>query len=259
MLVAYDEDLEIPPDILDAPEELETYGYADRLRPLNGKRLAFPENGAFTIAQLKYWVRRGMNLGLRLHGGLVVVDRDGPEAGPFAELESPMTVQTSRGTHMYFRTDTDHKNRMKIGGLDVDVLFHSVPPLPPSIHPETGWRYRYDGRILERERLPLFPIGILKQFEPPEPVIPPRVPSRTGPLDGLERGRRYIARIVAVEGQGGDRTTFRAACKAVEAADGDYARALQLMLDWNRTNAVPSWEPKDIERKVRHAIRAVFG
>ena len=57
-----------------------------------------------------------------------------------------------------------------------------------------------------------------------------------------------------ISGQGGHDATFRAACQL---ADRGFAeqQMLQLMLEWNETNAVPKWTEAEIRRKVEDALK----
>lgn len=190
-------------------------GYGDRLRPLDGKRLAIKERGPLTPAELVEFMRRGFNLGMRLWDGLMVVDKDGENLGAFAELSSPMTVKTSRGTHSYFRTEQERSNLLHPGGLDVDVLFHGVTVLPPSLHPTTGWRYGWERGLVKKEDLPLFPVELLPAEAPRAPTIPVNALALP-PDEKLDRMRKYIRKAFAVQGEGGDRTTFRVCCRIVE-------------------------------------------
>ena len=75
--------------------------------------------------------------------------------------------------------------------------------------------------------------------------------------EAIERAKAYLVDHApeAVEGAGGDDTTFR-----VAAAVKDYAvsqdTCLDLLLDhWNATKAIPPWEPEELERKVANAYR----
>jgi hypothetical protein len=251
------EEWEIPPDIADTPAEMAALGYGDRLRPLDGKKLAFRERGPFTVERLEFLVRRfRMNIGLRLHDGLVVVDHDGPELGPFAEIESPMRVRTTRGTHHYFRTETDHANRMHPAGLDIDILFHGVTPIPPSINWETGWTYRWEGPVMREEELPLFPMKVLQEFDPP-PLPEPSPNTVQSPHSPICDIRAYISRIVAIQGHAGDKTTFRVACLIARSTGGDYHETLALLHEWNLMNAYPHWSDRELAYKARRAIHAV--
>jgi hypothetical protein len=248
---------EISEDIIEAPKRLWKLEYLDRLRPLKGKKLAFPENGSFTLPMLEYYVGScRMNLGMRLHGGLVVVDCDGPDLGPLAGLESPMRVRTRRGWHHYYRTETDHKNLIHPAGLSVDVIFHGVTPLPPSVNWETGWMYRWEGLILPEEELPLFPMEILREFDPP-PARPKQRAAARRTLGHIRDIRAYISRIVAIEGQGGDRTTFRVACLIARATGGDYYETLSRLREWNESNASPRWSEKELAHKAQCAVLTV--
>jgi hypothetical protein len=259
----YREPWEIPPDIVDTLAKMVDKGYEKRLRPLagpDGKRLAFRENGSFTLQRLEYLVGRcRMNLGLRLHGGLVVVDVDGPNLGPLCDVRSDMFIYTGgrkSGVHHYFRTDSDHPNLIHPCGLDVDLLFHSVPPLHTSTNRMTGEEYILGGVVLREEQLPLFPMEILQEFDPP-PARPRQLLSRRRVLGEIHDIRAYIATIFAIEGQGGDKVTFRVACLIARATGGDYHETLELLREWNETNAHPRWSEKELANKVKWALRTV--
>ena len=65
-------------------------------------------------------------------------------------------------------------------------------------------------------------------------------------------GVAYIKNIVAQQGQGGDKETYRAACKLQESGMTE-SEALAALVDWNRTNATPPWSTSDLLYKVRRA------
>lgn len=236
-----------------ASRQLWGYGYTPV--PLDGKK-RLPEFEELNEVELeRLLLRRDLNLGIKLFG-LVAVDKDGPNQGPFFFLTSPQTSITSRGLHEYFQTDEEGSNRIKIGGLDVDILRHGTVVCAPSIHPKTGHRYGWKDKLIRKTELPVFPAEMLKGFEKPKPVV---VPQELPVEEAIERVRRYLSKIVAVEGSGGDRTTFRAACRAVEATAGNEAQALALMIEWNSQNALPPWSEAALIHKVRSAVKAVFG
>jgi len=243
-----------------AARQYRSYGYGDRLRLLKGKALAFKETGPMDRASLEIQLRRGeFNLGFRLWDRLLVKDEDGPRQGPFAGLRSPMASLTSRGRHDFFQLPegVEFPNRIKIGGLDVDILTHGVVTVSPSRHPATDWLYRWENGITRQEELPIFPVELLKEFEKPKlaPIRP------TFPLtDEIEKVRRYIGRILSVQGEGGDRACFRAACRVAEATGGDFEKTLALMREWNASgNAQPEWSEAELIHKCRSAIKSVFG
>jgi len=98
-----------------------------------------------------------------------------------------MRVETSRGSHLYFKHPGGTIGNRRIGALDVraDRGFVLVPP---SIHP-TGAVYRAVGRVSEIISLPP---AALEALKPPEPAS-----SSTATTNGQPVGSRYV--IAAVE------------------------------------------------------------
>lgn len=75
-------------------------------------------------------------------------------------------------------------------------------------------------------------------------------------MDTLERARRYLARLpVAVSGQGGHKTTFRAACALVQGFALAEADALSLLREWNG-GCQPPWSESELQHKVTSAMAA---
>jgi hypothetical protein len=124
---------------------------------------------------------------------------------------------------------------------------------PPSIHPESGAVYEW-----------IAPAGAVWQWCLDElPVFDPnwlnatsrRVVQRTPPEDAnIERARRYIARIVAISGQGGHDATFRAACQLADRGLRED-QMMEILLAWNETNANPKWTEAEIRHKVEDALK----
>lgn len=88
----------------------------------------------------------------------------------------------------------------------------------------------------------------------PPVELPPSPPSRVLSGNAKERAQAYISTIVAVEGQGGDAATYRA---AVALRDFGLSRddAWDALRTWNQTNASPPWTEKDLGKKFMHAQR----
>ncbi len=87
-----------------------------------------------------------------------------------------------------------------------------------------------------------------------------RGPAAAGPLRPLslvtvERARAYLAAIHAVQGEGGDVTTFKVAANLLRDFGLDPRVAWELLREWNRTNAVPPWPEKDLAKKFQSAAR----
>lgn len=79
-------------------------------------------------------------------------------------------------------------------------------------------------------------------------------------LDGIDadrardRARGYLEKApIAVEGDAGDLTTYKVACKLKDMGC-DAATALELMLDWN-DRCEPPWSEEELRQKVNHAYK----
>src|SRR5262249_9055911 len=57
----------------------------------------------------------------------------------------------------------------------------------------------------------------------------------------------------AIQGRGGDRTTYWAACVLVKDFALSVEQALPLLKEWNATNCKPPWNEADLLRKLRRA------
>jgi hypothetical protein len=107
--------------------------------------------------------------------------------------------------------------------------------------PKAPWHWKLDD-------IPVFDPNWLQ----PAPAF---VAPRQTPTDAnIERARRYIAKIVAISGQGGHDATFRAACQLADRGLTED-QILELMLQWNETNAKPSWTESEIRHKVEDALK----
>jgi P4 family phage/plasmid primase-like protien len=71
--------------------------------------------------------------------------------------------------------------------------------------------------------------------------------------DRRKEAARYVGKIQAVEGAGGDGQTFRVASALVNGFALDSGEAWPILSEWNKTNAIPSWQPADLERKLTAA------
>jgi len=71
-----------------------------------------------------------------------------------------------------------------------------------------------------------------------------------------DRARKYVKRITAVSGQDGHGRTFATACALVKGFGLERDIALQLLREWNETNALPKWSEKELEHKIDGACKA---
>ncbi len=83
------------------------------------------------------------------------------------------------------------------------------------------------------------------------PAMPPPVASS----ERLEQARRYLSRVPpAVEGEGGDEATYRAACYAARDFGLSEPEALSVLGEWN-ARCSPPWDEKRLAAKVRGALK----
>lgn len=190
--------------------------------------------------------------------GLVVVDCDSEEDTTWWMSRfppSPLTVATGGGgAHFYYRHPGQSvRNRCRLFGRKIDLRADGgLVVAPPSIHPETGRAYQWKhGFGSLRERIP--------EFE--DRWIAPRRIVKTSSLPAADRhdsairdGVAYIQRIKAVAGEQGHNATFRAACKLRDSGLTP-SQSLQVLAQWNETNAEPPWSSKELVHKVEDAYR----
>ncbi len=204
------------------------------------------------------WTFAGCNVGLitGMTSGFVVVDCDSEEAYTGWLKNMPPTrlrVRTKRGMHFYYRSPGQYvKSDSHVkheSGFEYDVKGdRSYVLFPPSMR--SGHQYQIlpcQGNIgaefCDPHLLPEFDMA----------WRPERTLSAGFNDKAITDGVAYISQIRAVEGNGGDRDTFRAACKLIESGLGE-SEALAAMLEWNATNAEPQWSPRELLHKVRCAV-----
>ena len=72
-------------------------------------------------------------------------------------------------------------------------------------------------------------------------------------VDAVAKAREKISGLHAIEGQGGDTTLFVAAGHLAYWLPDDEETALELLTEWNVTNASPPFETRRLEYKIRQA------
>lgn len=200
-----------------------------------------------TFDEILSWPKDGFNIAVitgRISGGLVIVDCESREDAEWfwkTQGQSPSVVETKRGFHFYFRSDCEVRNAQKCFNR-YDVRGEGGYALaPPSMHSNGIYSWRH----------PLVPIANLPAFQPAW-----REEKHTHSFDDrkINDGAAYIAKIEAIEGEGGDHNTYRAAL-ALRDSGLSEGEALYVLLQWNRTNAKPPWEVRDL----LHKIKCAFG
>lgn len=198
-----------------------------------------------TFEEILSWPKEGFNLAVitgRISKGLVIVDCESKEdAGWFWKNkgQSPSIVKTRRGYHLYFQSACEVRNAQRCFGR-YDVRGEGGYALaPPSAHADG--HYTWHKRLVQVDELPTF-----------HPTW--REERQAHVLDErqINDGAKYIDKIEAVEGDGGDANTFRAAL-ALRDSGLSEGEALYVLLEWNRTHARPPWEAKELLHKIRSA------
>lgn len=213
------------------------------------------------------------NVGVATGSGTVVLDvdvsngKDGLQSLEAMEvlglvpLDGLRVRTQSGGIHVYLKTDHPHSNAVNkfaeypgidirgeggyvvgpgsaIGGRSYTLTNRGAPqPLPPALHEII---LAATPKHTERTEQPLV------ELDKPSNVA--------NAIEYLEK--RAPA---AVEGAGGDTTTFQVAARMRDYGLSD-AKAWELMLDhWNERKASPPWEPEDLLAKVQNAYRYATG
>lgn len=201
--------------------------------------------------------------------GVVVVDVDSKEALEWAAKHLPppaFTTITAKGEHWYYRhpggEPISNKARITVEGgkLALDIRGDGGYVVGPgSIH-ETGAIYTAQGDW-NRPALdagPVFDRAWIQKPEPtpkkaPQPLPKPKLePVSIESSNRVLRARTYLEGMgYAVEGQGGDAKTYRAACVCLELGLTD-SEAMALLEEWNR-GCAPPWQPHELYKKLENA------
>ncbi|MFO0806601.1 MAG: bifunctional DNA primase/polymerase [Gemmataceae bacterium] len=227
---------------------------------------------------VREWARRwpdtGWSVILGPVSGLFAVDVDGEEAHEvlLERLGSePMTPKVYSGSedpyryHLYFRYPDGVETKAKFTPWNQKLEFRGnrgITVLPPSIH-KSGNRYTFaTGRSFEDVPLCDVPAPILdalKNGNVPGSKKTPLVSERTAATptlaagNAIERARIYLRKFpAAVEGDGGDKTTFTAACRLVIDFNLTPEAALPLLLEYNQ-RCLPPWSEEELIRKLAAA------
>ena len=191
---------------------------------------------------------------------LVVVDADSQDAIDVWEAmrrPTPLAVETGGGgMHFYYRhpgQNTLVKNQTGCCGERLDVRGDGgLVVAPPSVHPRTNRAYRWVTPIeqISLDSVPTYDSTWLSSTAMPIPQ-PFHSPS---PTSKILRVRKYISHIVAVSGEGGHNSTYRATCRLKDAGLTPEEALYELEL-WSKTNAFPPWSTKELIHKVDSVFR----
>jgi hypothetical protein len=159
------------------------------------------------------------NVGIRPPAGVVVVDVDPRDGGDVnlvrwlrdhgRELPPTLTVHTGGGgLHAFFRAglDTTRRRLAELPGVDLKARDTGYVVAPPSVHPETGRRYRWANALPVAEA-PRWLVTAMQRLDTPTERC------FTGRSRGVRTGRLAgLVRIVleAPTGQRNDRLNWAA-------------------------------------------------
>ncbi len=196
-----------------------------------------------TFEELLTWPRENLAIVTGEISNLVVADCESKEdAVWFAanRAKSQTVVKTKRGFHFYFQHSGEKvanaqrvENRYDVRGDGGYVL------APPSRHADGA--YTWFRPLYDPKALPAW-----------EAAWRPPVKSYDSGKD-IADVVAYISKIKAVQGQGGNADTYRAAATLREAGFSQ-CEALLALQSWNKTNAEPMWSDKELVHKIHGAF-----
>ena len=105
------------------------------------------------------------------------------------QIESPVSVQSGRGKHFYYKLEGE-KIKSKTNILpNIDLKAEGgLVTLPPSLHVETGKTYKWIGEF-KRNQLPVLPEWV-KDLVKPKPTYKREVASQVSPNSGIKFKKR---------------------------------------------------------------------
>ena len=189
----------------------------------------------------RWWGRHPCaNVGLAIPPGLVVVDIDDLAALGRLKAEGralPATVKsaTGRGVHLFYRTEAEIRNAVKLfPGVDLRGVGGYVVA-PPSIHP-TGASYRWE--------VPLAPANLA---EAPGWIGDATLESGAGQARPPEAWRQMLSGDV---GSGKRNDTIASLAGHLLRLGVDPFVALELLLAWNAARCHPPLSEAEVTRTV---------
>ncbi|MFP4473997.1 MAG: AAA family ATPase [Desulfatibacillaceae bacterium] len=216
--------------------------------------------------KVRKWAKQWPNayfcchLGISGHAVLDVDDKDGKSGSEtlnalfFKECAVPPTlaVKTPSGGRHYFFEGTCRNSAGKLGvGLDTRGAGGMVP-VPGSFVIGKG-----EYKILNDLPIRDLPAWIKDRAGEPR-IKDPKTDTPLCELDlphNIEAAKRWLKEDApeAVEGDGGDQTTYQVACHLVRDLALTPETAFDLLCDWNSEKAYPPWELEDLQVKIANA------
>ena len=194
--------------------------------------------------------------------GLIAVDAETLEEGRWAYRHfgpTPLISFTGGGgVHLIYEYPQGEiiGNRVKMWGRPIDLRGQGgYIAVEPTVHPKTGKPYGWLNWPVDVNQVPVFDSSKL----PAKAKVAVIQPSGD-PLEMADRARKYIAKIFSIEGKGGDRQLFRAACVLIQKFNLPEDVALDELRRWNtQGNSQPEWPDDRLVYKIREAARLKGG
>jgi hypothetical protein len=259
-----------PPEIPAIPEtEVNLLQYTDlakqglHLFPLQGKRplVRWRDESTTDPDTLARWASQFPGCGWGIdcgRSGLLVIDDDRGKhdlaehslaaiEARHGDLPPTYTVQTpSGGYHYYYRGNGRNSASTLLGpGLDSrGAGGYVVAPCSP-------------GYAADPDTIAPAPAWLTSLLDPARPeVLPPRQDPPDPDLPhNIARAIQYLqSAYPAIEGEGGDLTTYRTACRVRDLGISEDTCYDLMVAHWN-DRCDPPWSPYDLAGKVRNAYR----
>jgi hypothetical protein len=111
-----------------------------------------------------WWkVSPNANIGICLPPNIAVVDIDPKNGGVRTEAMVPTleVISGGGGLHLYYRDPPPNIGKKDLGdGIEIFTSTNGYLAAPPSIHPDTGLQYKWDGKF-DLGRIQLWPTGLV--------------------------------------------------------------------------------------------------
>lgn len=213
---------------------------------------------AYQDSVLPEWNYDGCNIGIVTgeFNKIAVIDCDNYESYVWWMANMPATplmTKTKRGMHFYYRHPGDYvKNDCHVsinGSPEYDVRGDGgYVVIGPSMR--DGYQYHFcvtEGNLrggwLNPDMLPVFDMAWRPERAPTESIWEGTA---------IKDMAKYIAKVFAVEGQGGDKETYRI-CRKMCENEIPEGEAMALLAEWNQTNCTPPWTIRELHRKLKTA------
>ncbi|WP_230775852.1 helix-turn-helix domain-containing protein [Roseiconus lacunae] len=210
------------------------------------------------------------------------------------EFPEPLVGDTGNGYHLYFSIDETKDSKLperfikaisqlfSDGKVDIDKSVHDPARItrcygtqncknaatPDRPHRYTKLIHIPDHRTVVGSELLQAAIDDLRSTDANQPLqsclttaeasaIAIQQSTELPHADKISRARAYITKLpAAVEGEGGDRRTYSAACVLIGNFDLTVAQAMPIMLEFNE-RCRPRWEEAELRRKLLLADESI--